>query len=276
MKILVAIDFGNTSFAAYCYANHLADAMNAELTLIHVIPSTSEINQYLDGDLLEGMKHLSEERLIDFTQKYPKDRGLKLKDVDTKYIITYGLPSEEILRSARNKGYDMVVMGVRDKLNFMSRLTGTTATEVMNGAKIPLIMVHSNSRCRVPNKMVFAFDKMEDLEEGVEDYLKINKYLKAKTDFVHVLNQGHNDIEDMKEEIVDELFDDADPEFSFQIKTIKEENTIQAIHDYCLFEKSDLLVMLHRKNSVWDLILNKSKTIKTAYDFHLPLLILPT
>lgn len=157
----------------------------------------------------------------------------------------------------------------------MTRLTGTTATEVMNGVGVPVIMVHANSRFSIPKKVVFAFDKMKDLEDGVEAFSKINQQLKASTDFVHVMSKPNPDIKDMTEEIVDELFEDQDPAFSFQIKTLKEENAIQAIHDYCLFEKADLLVMIHRKDSVWDLILNKSKTIKTAYDFHLPLLILP-
>jgi len=275
MKILVPIDFRNTSFAAYSYANRLADTLNAEVTLMHVIPSMTKMNEYLDGDLLEHMKDVSKDRLIDFAKEYPAQRGITLKDVPTKYIVTYGEPGEEIVKSASSMGYNMIIMGIRDKLNFMARLTGNTATDVMNGSNVPIIMVHANSRFNVPKKVVFAFDKIKDLEESVETYLEFNTHIQASTDFVHVLTKPNEDIKQMTEEIVDELFDDREPSFSFQIKTIREQNVIQAVQDYCLFEKADLLVMTHRKDSIWDLFLNNSKTVKTAYEFHLPLLIIP-
>ena len=275
MNILVPVDFRNTSFAAFRYANNLAEVMDAEITLMHVISSKSKINEYLDGDLLERMMDQAKVQLVDFAVEYPKKKGIKLSPVDTKYVITYGDPGEEILKNAVAHGYDLIIMGIRDKLNFIDRLTGTTANEVMNGAGLPVIMIHANTRFPVPKKAVFAFDKMKDLEDGVENFLDFNKKLKLSTDFVHVLTNPNTPVKEMTEEIVDELFEDRAPDFSFQIKTIKEENAIQAIHDYCLFEKADLLVMIHRKDSLWDLLLNKSKTIKSAYNFHLPVLVLP-
>ena len=198
-----------------------------------------------------------------------------MKEVVTKYLVRYGEPGEEIIKTASTMGYDMIIMGVRDKINFMARLTGTTSTEVMNGSGIPVIMVHANSRYNIPEKVVFAFDQVKDLEDSVETYMAFNTRLRASTDFVHVLKDRNDDIKLMTEEIVDELFDDDEPQFSFQIKTLQEENVIQAVQDYCLFEKADLLVMTHRKDSLWDMFMNNSKTVKTAFDFHLPLLIIP-
>ena len=275
MKILVPVDFRNTSFAAFCYANALADELNAEITLIHVISAKTKINEYLDGDLLTHMKDVSRDRLIDFAIEYPEQKGIKIKDVETKYIVGYGEPGEEIIKTASALDYDLIIMGIRDKINFMARLTGTTATEVMNGSNVPIIMVHANSRYNLPKKVVFAFDKIKDLEDSVETFMTINNQLRASTDFVHVLSESNDDIKDMTEEIVDELFEDDEPTFSFQIKTLQEENVIQAVQDYCIFEKADLLVMTHRKDSLWNLFLNNSKTVKTAHDFHLPLLIIP-
>jgi len=275
MKILVPVDFRNTSFAAYCYANQLADELNGEITLIHVISAKTKINEYLDGDLLMHMKDVSRDRLLDFAVEYPKQKGIKLKEINTKYIVGYGEPGEEIIKTASSLDYDMIIMGIRDKINFMARLTGTTATDVMNGSGVPVIMVHANSRYNLPKKVVFAFDKLKDLEDSVEAYMELNNRLRASTDFVHVLSGTDNDIIEMTEEIIDELFDDDGPTFSFQIKTLQEENVIKAVQDYCLFEKADLLVMTHRKDSHWNLFLNNSKTVKTAHDFHLPLLVLP-
>ena len=79
MKILVPVDFRNTSFAAYCYANELADALGAQITLLHVISDKTRINEYLDGDLLTHMKDVSKDRLIDFAIEYPEQKGIKIK-----------------------------------------------------------------------------------------------------------------------------------------------------------------------------------------------------
>ena len=70
------------------------------------------------------------------------------------------------------------------------------------------------------------------------------------------------------------MFIEKVPEFAFEIKTIYGGDIVQSIVDYSIFEKADLLVMVHRKRSILDGFFNKSLTLKTAEGFHLPIMVL--
>jgi len=274
MRILVPVDFRYTSFNAYCYANALAARLNAEITLLFVIKERSNIELYLDHQLLSYMKMHSAGLLEDFATNYPKSKGVTLQDVPLDFAVQLGVPGKIITEVAETRGFDLIVMGIRDKLNFMSRITGTTSTSVMNHVDIPIIMVHADSPISLPKKIAFAFDQKKDLDDGIEDFKKLNNTLKVTTDFIHISPDPARQ-SDQSNKSINVLFDDADLHFSFDIKNIYADDILQKLYDYCKSQSIDLLTMIHKKDGIIDLLFNQSKTIKTAYDFHTPLLVLP-
>lgn len=274
MKILVPVDFRLTSFTAYCYANTLAAKLNAEITLLFVIKERSDFDQHLEHQLLAYMKMHAAGLLEDFATNYPKQKGVDIHDVPLDYDVQFGIPGKKIIEIAEANDFDLIVMGIRDKLNFMTRISGTTATWVMNHANIPTIMVHADSPITLPQKIAFAFDKKKDLDDGMEAFKKINNHLLSRTEFIHVTPEQEHKYMNLTE-TVNVLFDGSDLNFAFDVKNLHSDNMLQKLYDYCLAEKIDLLTMIHKKDGIIDLMLNRSKTIKTAYDFHTPLLVLP-
>ena len=275
MKILVPVDFRRTSFTAYCYANTLAARLHAEITLLFVIKEKSDFDQHLEHQLLAFMKMHSAGLLEDFAANYPKQQGIALQDVPLDYDVQFGIPGKKIIEIAKENDFDLIVMGIRDKLNFMTRISGTTATSVMNHANIPTIMVHADSPHDLPKKIAFAIDKKKDLDKGIKAFKRLNNDIKASTEFIHISPNHDKTILDLKKELVSDLFDDSDPKFSVMVKHLQSDNVLQKLYDYCLLENIDLLTMIHKKDGIIDLLLNQSKTIKTAYNFHIPLLVLP-
>ena len=212
--------------------------------------------------------------LEDFATNYPKQKGVELHDVPLDYDVQLGVPGKIITEVAEANHFDLIVMGIRDKLNFMTRISGTTSTSVMNHANIPTLLVHADSPSSLPENIAFAFDQKKDLNDDMEAFKKLNNHIMAKTDFIHVTPEQEDKYMD-KEEKINVLFDDSDLSFSFEVKNLRSDNVLQKLYDYCKSGKIDLLTMIHKKDGIIDLVFNQSKTIKTAYAFHIPLLVLP-
>lgn len=274
MKILVPVDFYKTSFAAYSYACHLATQLDdSEIILLHVINGSFNTNEVIAFDPMQGRQEAAQTRLDYFSTEYASTLGIQLPVVPTTKVVRFGIPGFIISDYADHHKADMVVMGTRDKHSLFDRLLGSASAITIRTAQCPVLLIHENCKYNAPTKIVFAFDAKSDIEDAIEDYKKLNSQLMAKTDFVHVQTASGVPIEEQKHEILDELFDDNDPNFSFEVKTIEGTNVSTRLMDYCLFEKADMLAMVHRKEGLFKRLFRTNHSVKTAQEFHLPVLV---
>lgn len=273
-RILVPVDFFKTSFAAFNYAANFSQLFpDSEITLLHVINGAFNMDDTLVFDLMESKKDAALEKLGYFHQTYPSELGIDIPKIKVKKDVRFGLPGFTIAEYASSHNFDMVIMGTRDKHNLFDKLLGSASAITLRTAECPVMLIHESVKFNSPKKVVFAFDEKSDLEDALEGYWKLNSVLGAKTDFVHVNTKNRKDVLHQKSEIVEELFEDHNPSFSFEIKTIDGDNVHTAIKDYCLFEKSDILVMMHRKEGVFKNMFRSHNSVRMAHEFHLPVLI---
>jgi len=208
-----------------------------------------------------------------FHQKYPQELGVEFPHVNIKEEVRFGIPGFSIAEYTSNYDIDLVIMGTRDQHNLFDKMLGSASAITLRTAKCPVMLIHQNVRYNQPKKIVFAFDHKSDIEETIERFRKLNSVIKATTDFVHV-NKGKKDnIAHQKSEIIEELFEENQPTFSFEIKAIDGEDIQTALRDYCLFEKSDMLTMMHREEGVFRNLFRTHQSVKMAQEFHLPVLV---
>ncbi|MEM9548893.1 MAG: universal stress protein [Bacteroidota bacterium] len=273
MKILVPVDLYESTYASYKYARNFAGLINAKITLLYVINSVFTANEVVSYDPYLEMETTAKRRLEEFSKKFQQDFGNDLPDVDVDLKVMFGIPGLAIPEYAETNKFDLIVIGVRDKHGFLDRLLGSVSNETINEAKCPTILIHQRTEYKVPEKILFAFDKKTDLDDALENYKELNDIIKAKTDFLHINVKQTDDISEQKAEIVSELFENDDPKFAFEIKTLSGTNVNTGIRDYCHFEHIDLITMIHRKEGLFTNFLRPDKSIKLAQDFHLPVIV---
>lgn len=273
-RILVPVDFYKTSFAAFNYAANFSKQFpKVEITLLHVINGPFDTENVVIFDPMLDIQDAAVKRLTFLHEEYAKKVGITLPSVDVRKEAVFGLPETEIHEYAKSHRADMIIMGTRDKHNIFDKILGSASSTTLRKAHCPVMLIHENVKYNTPEKIVFAFDEKSDIEDALDRFWKLNSILKAKTDFVHVNTKKKDDVSHQKAEIVEELFEDNVPSFSFEIKTITGVDVHTMLKDYCLFEKSDILVMMHRKEGIFKNIFGTHHAVKMAQEFHLPVLV---
>jgi nucleotide-binding universal stress UspA family protein len=83
--------------------------------------------------------------------RYYEQELEKTGQVRIKTLVREGVPSEEILRAAREEGVDLIVMGSTGKPLFRRFAARITVTQVERGATTP-VLVATKSRCEKSNE----------------------------------------------------------------------------------------------------------------------------
>jgi len=146
-RILLATDFSENSKWALTYALSFAKQYNAKLFILHVIQQPSyplgmyaeisfdamdKFNRNVSEVTAQEMKDLSESELKGFQ--------------NFEAIIVNGIPFLEIIRTAREKEVDLIVVGTHGRTGLDHVLFGSTAEKVVRKAPCPVLSV------RLPGK----------------------------------------------------------------------------------------------------------------------------
>lgn len=273
IRILVPIDFTKVSYSAYNYAIHFAEELKAEITVMHIINGTFSTADTMFLDTMDASYAAARQRLEYFVNDYASKMGQKQNEVPVKCEVRFGVPGFTISDYANDQQFDYLVAGMRDNHSIIEKVLGTTSTIITKLSSCPVILIHENTRWIYPKKVIYTVDDSTDFDESIGRYIRFNKVFKAKTDFIHIKKEDDN-IDHTMEALIKEVFSDSEPEFSFEIKSIFGGDIVQSIVDYSIFEKADMLVMVHRKRSFLDSLFNRSLSIRTAEGFHLPVMVL--
>lgn len=271
-RILVPVDFGKSSLAAFLYAVHLAEAIKAEITIIHIINGSFSTADSMFLDTMDAAYAAADQRLKKFVQEnLPVE--MSLDEMKIKREVRFGVPGFTVADFANDRSFDYVVSGMRDNHSLIEKFLGTTSSIITKLTSCPVFLIHKNTKWAVPKKVIFTIDDSTDFDESISTYLGFNETFKAATDFLHI-KKDDKDIDSTRDVVIREVFKTKEPDFSFEINNIFGGDIIQSIVDYAIFEKADMLVMVHRKRKLLDSVFNRSMSLKTAEGIHLPIMIL--
>jgi len=273
IRILVPVDFTKVSFSAYNYAVHFAESIKAEITVLHVINGSFSTADSMFLDTMDAAYEASNNRLRTFVQDYLAKMGLPDDDVMVKSEVRFGVAGFTIADYANDQGFDYVIAGTRDSHSLIERVLGTTSTIVTKMVKCPVILIHENTRWITPKKVIYTIDDSTDFDESIDKYISFNQFFKAATDFIHIKVDDKN-IDSTRDAVIKEVFKKKEPDFAFEIKNIYGGDIVQSIIDYSIFEKADMLVLVHRKRNFLNSFFNRSLSLQTAEGIHLPVMIL--
>ena len=138
-KVLIAMDYDETSQKVAEVGFSMAKAMNAETILLHVISeqsvyySTYTYMRELRVDILGDLKKSTQE-FLDKTKKHLGDNLIKT-------ILKEGEIAETILNTAKELKVDVIVMGSHSRKWLENIILGSEAEDVLKKTTIPLFII---------------------------------------------------------------------------------------------------------------------------------------
>ena len=148
-KILCPVDFSEISANALEYAVFLGSHHHAELFLLHVVEQLYEFENYqilvfTPQELAENMEKHAYEELNKLTEQLKKT-------ITVKAVVRQGKAFVEIVREAKEKDVDMIVMGSHGRTGISHILMGSVAERVVRKANCPVLIVRDkNAQFDIP------------------------------------------------------------------------------------------------------------------------------
>jgi nucleotide-binding universal stress UspA family protein len=143
--ILVPVDFSSNSETALLSAAELADKLDSDLVILHVVHDLNEAPGYYSvkgrDKQLRRMEDVAAEMLEEFFHKMQKKHaGLSALEHATTMLVV-GLPVNRILESAKKIHARMIIMGSQGRTGLARAMLGSKAEQVVRLASVPVMIV---------------------------------------------------------------------------------------------------------------------------------------
>lgn len=137
-KILVAVDYSDSSDAAMIYAATLAREFDAEIHLVHIYdPPYTNIDAGFSGSIIpEEIPPVDME-----AEKARLDLVSPGKGTRFLHAFVVGFPVEELVRYAKEQNVDLVVMGTHGRTGLTRLLMGGVAEGVVRSSPCPVLTI---------------------------------------------------------------------------------------------------------------------------------------
>mgnify|MGYP003394872525 CR=1 FL=1 len=271
-KILVATDFSTNSKVGLRFAIQLASQQNIELTFIHsfylIKPSSWSFEKFMEYEKNESFE--IHKKLNEFVTTVYKETGITPSHF--KCIVTKGVFAEScILEHAIEQQFDFICIGTRGA-GKLTKVFGTTASNLINHSTIPVIVVPKNYRRGVVKKILYATD-FSNLKNELTEVINFAKPLHSKVELVHCYKTTD------QLETKTKIFDIVKRNTTYPIKLhlelmIRSELLISKIDTVIKKSKANLLVMFTEHNkSFLKKIIFSSQSEEYSFKAKIPLLV---
>lgn len=260
-KILVPVDFSETSENALFFACSLFGTSAVEITLLHIYgtQSTALIMKSIDGVLIKDAK----QKLHALVEKVKE----KIPEVQLKTRLAKNYPVQSIVSLGDNDNYDFIIMGTKGASGLKEVFLGSVAGGVIAKSKVPVIVIPSTYAYRNIDTIVFALNNVQLLKSiSLEPLLQLKKVNNSKINILHVADHQSSEINKSLKEIKDL---DATVVYTSSTGNINKD-----INDYLITHGAELLCLIRSKKDLIDRIFSDSVTLKQTFNSPLPLLVL--
>jgi nucleotide-binding universal stress UspA family protein len=270
-KIIAPVDFSAVSKNAALYAANMAAYLDIPLVLLHVtelplsygeIPAVPVNEEQLldDGDsLLKKLANEIDEELAG--------------QVNIETISRTGNPLYEIAHYCnRIKAYALII-GTHGNSGFTRLLLGSTTLGVIRECNVPVIIVPNGYAFQKPYKFGLASD-LNDVLHTIPAGLVIQfvNDFGSKLEILHVDKNGVEEEQELVAETnqINTIFAEQHP----KVKILKSAFTEETLLNYSVEKGLDLLIIVPKKHSWIDLLINHQHTKNIALHAAIPVMVL--
>jgi len=144
-RILVTTDFSEAGDHAIAHAFRMAADHGAEVILCHVVETIVAPNplyaHYFPADLLnpEIRERAEQDAHVALQERVPQDAALG--KVPRTTMVAHGAPADEIIRSAKERAVDLIVIATHGRTGLKHLFMGSTAERVIRHVHCAVLVV---------------------------------------------------------------------------------------------------------------------------------------
>lgn len=276
-RILLPTDFSDNAFNALCYAVQLFEKEKCEFTLLHTYtPVTYNVgtpaDSYSTFELLEILK-VTVAQNLDKTEKLLKEKFKNPNHIFEK-VSSFNILINEMQDQIKEKNIDLIVMGTSGATGAKEIFLGTNTMYTIKKIKCAVIAVPANFIYEQPKEILFPTDFNFSYKNRylsfVRDLCKINN---SK---LHIFNVIHEEDKATDHEMMMDFLDKYFEHNSHRFHIAEHKDIQEAIVEFELKNKINLLIMIHTKHSFFENILFKPVINKIVFHTKVPFLVIPS
>ncbi|MDX2172923.1 MAG: universal stress protein [Bacteroidota bacterium] len=186
-KILIPIDFSDTSLLAVKHGAFTAQLTKGDVYLLHVINAQySRSDMFLPIVQIQNKNEFEskvEEKLVQLADSIKKEYGIKVE-----CIIKNGSPSREISNVAKEINASLIVMGTHGYAALEELVIGSNALKTLNHAPCPTMAMSSEADHKGYHKILIPIDTSAHTRQKVNYALEMAKKFSASVHAIALLD----------------------------------------------------------------------------------------
>lgn len=244
-KILIPIDFSETSMLAIEHAGFIAQLFKAELVLLHVVEKhweqfsvvAPELRITAPSELTNAIEKRLEETAADIRRKY----GVK-----SIAVTSTGNIFNEILSISEEHNVDLVVMGTHGTSGVVEFFIGSNTYKMVTQSECPVISVQAQAKKLGFKEILVPIDDSSHSRQKVNHAVVLAKHFGSKIHILGLTDAEDDDLARKKFEIKLDQIEEYVKKcgLSFSRKTVEGKNQARVTYDYAKSVNADLIVIM--------------------------------
>ena len=288
-RILVPVDFSETSLNACTFALGLGQKLKAEVRLLYsyfnpIISSEpymegQTFNYMIDDVILsvekEAKKQMNELR----DQLKRKIQEENLNFVRLSSSLDRGIPESVILRYIDSFKPGIVVMGTRGMGKSAVNYLGSVTKKVIEKASIPVLLIPDKSiftGMQLMSRVLYATNFEDSDFKSLRKLMTLVRPFNMIIHVAHISGKGAEQVDQARMANLKRHLEEEYEGHRFICDVIPHEAVIEGLQDYIERKEIDLLALTTHKRGVFERLFNPSIARKMIFHSYVPLLVFHT
>ena len=273
-NILVPLDFSACSENALVFAMQLADKIDANLLLLHVLHlDTSSLENF--AVVVDEVENRTEQAKDNINQAVQKQAQTIFTSPDkaptTDLKVEIGNVEATICDMALRNHVDYIVMGTQGENSVLDRYLGSVASNVLKNAPCPTMVIPENTELAEQLILGYATEFSDADPYEIWKAMKLFQPFRATIKCVHFTDHPANDEDKIKE--WQRYFAETSPELNVELYSLPTKDKVRDMDDFIAEHNINTMVMYKPQRSFFDSIFHRSYTQKMARHAKIPLLV---
>jgi nucleotide-binding universal stress UspA family protein len=251
-KILCPVDFSDVSANGMEYASHLAKALQASLTLLHVRTSI-----WPEAVQLKQESRRSNEEIQSALALF-KSEVQKEFNIECSYHIENTTSTVDETVASFAKQYDLVVMGTNGADNTYQYVFGTNTYQVIEQSNCPIIVVPQGCVYQPIDKIIYAYDPDTNPIFLIDQLRNLSSSLSTEIRVLHIAEDKPSAEVKRKMEILrDAVKARASKKFDWSFDFQYSKDVWWALDQYMAANKGSMLALSFHHRSLIEKLFNE-------------------
>lgn len=272
MKILVPLDFSQSSNNAALYAAKFAKKANAEIILFHVVHFEHPPMLQISGSMEHKIEDIRISNASQDLSVLVNDLKSQVKGIQISFKVVAGFPIAEVIENyATNNHIDLIIIGTKGASGLPKILFGSNAVAVINKSSVPVITVPESSSFNNV-KVIVCASEMHKMQSEIQKVIPFAKLFDASINVLHVLpldSKKKIDTVSIQNGLAEKY---KYQKISFHIA--HNSSITDGINEFVADVKADILAMYTNEIGFFESLFKKSFSREEAFHGLVPLLTL--